>query len=65
VEETAGMDASLAKMYSRASRLPFSDFIQIWNAATNEEKTAITRLLLKKKNIEEREKLRKEKRRKK
>ena len=48
VEETAGMDASLARMYSRAARLPMSDFIQIWDAAGNNEKSALAKLLIKK-----------------
>lgn len=48
VEDTQGMDSSLARMYTRAARLPMSDMLQIWDAAGNNEKAALTKLLIKK-----------------
>jgi hypothetical protein len=49
VQDTQGMETGMAKLYLRASRLPMSDFLLTWDLATAGEKTALTRLMLKKK----------------
>ena|SRR6267378_3021076 len=49
VGETAGMTANMAGLYSRALHLPMKDFLQVWDAATNEEKAGLSKLMLKKK----------------
>ena len=47
---TKNMNPTDAALYIRASRLPFKDFLEIWDLATDEEKAALTQLMLKKKN---------------
>ena len=49
VGETAGMGGDMAALYSRALHLPMKDFLQVWDASTNDEKAALSRLMLKKK----------------
>jgi hypothetical protein len=49
VKETQGLDPEMARLHSRASRLPMSDFLQVYDLATNDEKMALVKLLLKKK----------------
>jgi hypothetical protein len=49
VKETQGLDPEMARLYTRASRLPMRDFLSVWDAAGNDEKAALTKLLLKKK----------------
>lgn len=49
VKETQGMDPELARLYSRASRLPMRDFLQVYDLADNDEKMSLVKLLLKKK----------------
>lgn len=49
VQETAGMDNDMARLYLHASRLPLPDMIKVWESAGNEEKMALAKLLLKKK----------------
>lgn len=48
-KDTQGMDNEMARLYSHATRLPLSDLIGVWNDATNEEKAALSQLLIKKK----------------
>lgn len=50
LKKTTGMDGDTARLYSQASRLPLEDVIKIWNAATSEEKAAIAKLIISKKN---------------
>jgi hypothetical protein len=47
--ETRGMDADMARLYSRATRLPMADFLLTWDLATVGEKATLTKLMLKKK----------------
>ena len=49
IQETAGLDPESARLYAHVSRLPFSDVISVFEKATNEEKTMLAKLLLKKK----------------
>jgi ribosomal protein S18 acetylase RimI-like enzyme len=49
VQETKGMDPDMARLWSRASRLPLPDFLNVWGAATNNEKSSLAPLLIKKK----------------
>jgi len=49
INKTKGMDVSIAKLFLRASRLPMSDFLLVWEDANNSEKAALTPLMLKKK----------------
>lgn len=49
VTETKGLPPEMASLWLRASRLPMGDFLHVWDAATNDEKAALTKLLLKKK----------------
>ncbi|MCU1301738.1 MAG: hypothetical protein JWQ87_2022 [Candidatus Sulfotelmatobacter sp.] len=49
VTETKGLPPEMASLWLRASRLPMGDFLSVWDAATNDEKAALTKLLLKKK----------------
>jgi hypothetical protein len=47
--ETQGMTADMASLYSRALHLPMKDFLQVWDAATPNEKGTLSKLMLKKK----------------
>lgn len=49
ISETKGMDTDMARLYMRASKLPMADFLKVWDLSGNDEKVALTRLLLKKK----------------
>lgn len=49
VRDTQGLDPEMARLYTRATRLPMRDFLTIWDTASNDEKVALTKLLLKKK----------------
>jgi hypothetical protein len=49
VQSTRGMETDMAKLYTRASRLPMPDFMLVWDESTSEEKAALTKLMLKKK----------------
>lgn len=49
VKETAGMDPDLARLYMHASRAPMKNMLEIFDAATNQEKSTLSRLFLKKK----------------
>ena len=49
VGETQGMTADMAALYSRSLHLPMKDFLQVWDAATNDEKAGLSKLMLKKK----------------
>jgi hypothetical protein len=48
VMATREMDAATARLYTRASRLPMKDFLQVWDVATPPERTALHKLLVKK-----------------
>lgn len=50
VKETQGLDPQMARLYSRAQRLPMRDFLAVWDTATNDEKVALSKLLIKKKS---------------
>lgn len=50
IAKTQGMEPGMAKLYTRAARLPTSDFLLVWESATNAEKAALTPLMLKKKS---------------
>ena len=49
VQSTRGMEPDMAKLYTRASRLQMPDFLLVWDEATSGEKSALTKLMLKKK----------------
>jgi hypothetical protein len=49
VKDTAGMDADLARLYTHASRAPMKDMLDIFDSATNQEKSTLARLFLRKK----------------
>jgi hypothetical protein len=48
VMETREMDAATARLYTRSSRLPMKDFLQVWDVATPPERAALQKLLNKK-----------------
>ena len=50
INKTRGMEPDMAKLYTRAARLPTADFLLVWESATNAEKAALTPLMLKKKS---------------
>lgn len=48
VRATVGLPEPIAKMYTRASRAPMKDFLDIYEAGTPPEKAALQKLLVKK-----------------
>jgi hypothetical protein len=50
VMETREMDAATARLYTRSSRLPMKEFLQVWDVATPPEKAALQKVLIKKRN---------------
>lgn len=50
VQETQGMDAANARLYTRASRLPIKDFLQVVDVATPPERMSLEKLLVRKRN---------------
>jgi hypothetical protein len=48
VQETRGMDPNLARLYTRAGRLPMSDFLDVWEVATVGEQKVLERMMQKK-----------------
>jgi len=50
IKLTAGMDPQTARMVSHVSRLDMPSALQVWDAATPSEKSALAKTLIKKKN---------------
>src|SRR6185312_4611872 len=50
VKATQGLSPDMASLYLRANKLPMKDFLSVYDAATLEEKAALAKLLIKKKN---------------
>lgn len=50
IKETQGLHPEYTQLYTRATRLPMADFIDVWDRSTNEEKAALSKLLIKKRN---------------
>lgn len=46
---TQGLDPELARMVTKVHRLPATDALKVWDAATPKEKTALVKVLIKKK----------------
>ena len=48
VQETRDMDPATARLYTRVTRLPMKDFLEVWDIATPPEKLALEKLFAKK-----------------